>query len=55
MAPGSGIHGLDDGERLQVITCLAQLVATGLETFLNGDADALHSGPGTLADLEQAA
>ena len=47
------VHRYDAGQRLQVITALAQLVATGLKALLDGDANALDRGAGGFADADK--
>ena len=51
---GGGIHGLHDGERINVVAFGAQRIAASLETLLHGDADARDDGAGLLAEADQA-
>ena len=51
---GLGIHRFHDRQRIDVIAFLAELVATTLETLLQGDADALHHGTCLMTQLNQA-
>ena len=50
---GSAVHGLDDGEALQLDALAADEVAALLEALLDGDADALDGGTGLLGQLQQ--
>ena len=49
-----GIHAVNDGEGLHLVAALAELFTAGLETLLDGDADALDDDAGLVANLEQA-
>ena len=51
---GGRIHGLDDGEALQLDALAADQLAALLEALLDGDADALDGGPGLIGQFQQA-
>ena len=50
---GGAVHGIDDGEALQLDALAADQLAALLEALLDGDADALHGGTGLLGQLQQ--
>ena len=47
------VHGVDDGQRLQLDATGADDLAPGLEALLDGDADALDDGPRLFAQLDK--
>ncbi len=50
---GCGIHGIDDGERIDVVAFGTQRVAATLESLLHGDADAGHARACLTAQADQ--